>query len=267
MFIRSFKPSLSYLKNWIADNTLNQETVYQLYLRLKWGVSQPKGYPNASWENGVLKTFHERDQAIQQVKDLGLHIFSDLPKNWDSLAALNKILKHTNSEANILDAGAEIYSVILPWLYLYGYRKLQGINLVFNHEVKRGPITYNYGDITQTNFPDQNFDAITCLSVIEHGVDLEAYFKEMSRLLKPGGILMTSTDYYADPIDTKNQIAYGVPIHIFNREEILEAFEIAKRFNLYLTNDINLDCKEKVVHWKDYNLDYTFIVFTMQKKS
>ncbi len=267
MLIRSVKAPLSYLKNRIADQTLNHESLYKLYLEMKWGVTQPKGHPNAPWENAVLKTFNERDRAIQQVKDLGLHIFSDLPKNWDSLAALDSILSHTNYEAKILDAGAEIYSVILPWLYLYGYRNLQGINLVFNREIQRGPITYNYGNITQTDFPDRDFDAITCLSVIEHGVDLTAYFKEMSRLLKPGGILITSTDYYADSIDTKNQVAYGVPIHIFNREEILEAFKIAETFDLYLTTDIDLECQEKVVNWKDYNLDYTFIVFTMQKKA
>ena len=267
MLIRSIKAPLSYLKNRIADQILSQESLYKLYLQMKWGVSQPKDHPNAPWENGVLKTVEERDQVLQQVKDLGLQIFSDLPKNWDSLAALDVILKNTNSEDKILDAGAEIYSVILPWLYVYGYRNLQGINLVFNRETQRGPITYNYGDITQTNFPDQNFNAITCLSVIEHGVDLKAYFQEMSRLLKPGGILITSTDYYADSIDTKNQVAYGVPIHIFNREEILEAFKIAEIFNLYLTTDIDLECQEKVVNWKDYDLDYTFIVFTMQKKA
>ncbi len=267
MFIRSIKSPLSVLKNWVSEQTLQFEGLYRLYLKLKWGVDQPKGKPNAPWENAVLQTLQERNQAIAQVQRLGLPIFSDLPKNWDSIAALNSILNHCNSEAKILDAGAEIYSMILPWLYLYGYRNLQGINLVFNHEVRRGPMTYNYGDITQTQFESQSFDGITCLSVIEHGVDLNAYFKEMSRLLKPGGLLMTSTDYYADQIDTKGQKAYGVPIHIFNRQEMLDAFALAESYGLYLTHDINLDCQEKVVNWKEYQLDYTFILFTLQKKA
>ena len=36
----------------------------------------------------------------------------------------------------------------------------------------------------------ESFDAITCQSVIEHGVDLEAYFREMARILKKGGHLI-----------------------------------------------------------------------------
>ena len=50
------------------------------------------------------------------------------------------------------------------------------------------------------------------MSVIEHGVPLKPYFEEMYRLLKPGGILITSTDYYPEPIDTRNKMAHEAPI-------------------------------------------------------
>lgn len=93
----------------------------------------------------------------------------------------------------MLDAGAEMYSCILPWLCLYKFRRVEGINLVFKGVTRRGPITYKYGDITHTEYDTATFDAITCLSVVEHGVDLNTYFREMSRILKPGGILITST--------------------------------------------------------------------------
>jgi 2-polyprenyl-3-methyl-5-hydroxy-6-metoxy-1,4-benzoquinol methylase len=83
------------------------------------------------------------------------------------------------------------------------------------------------GDITHTEYDAATFDAITCLSVIEHGVDLDAYFREMSRILKPGGILITSTDYWQAPIDTKGQEMYGVPIHVFTQQEIRHAIELA----------------------------------------
>ena len=38
------------------------------------------------------------------------------------------------------------------------------------------------GDITKLRFDAGTFDAVTCLSVVEHGVDLDAYFREMSRI-------------------------------------------------------------------------------------
>ena len=72
----------------------------------------------------------------------------------------------------------------------------------------------------ETRFDPETFDVVTCLSVVEHGVDLDGYFREAARILKPGGALVTSTDYYPDPIDTAGKHAYGVPVKIFNRAEI-----------------------------------------------
>ena len=101
--------------------------------------------------------------------------------------------------------------MLLPWLFLYGYRHLRGGNLVFAKPICRGPIVYEHMNITRTRFPDATFDAITSLSVIEHGVDLRAYFGEMARLLKPGGLLITSTDYFEPAIDTAGSRPTGCP--------------------------------------------------------
>jgi SAM-dependent methyltransferase len=181
------------------------------------------------------------------------------------LAALDCILASASRSANILDAGAEIYSRILPWLFLYGYRNLEGINVVFKDRKKLGPIVYCYGDVTATDYPDETFDAIACLSVVEHGVDLNAYFKETSRILKPNGVLITSTDYWHEPIDTHGKEMYGVPVHIFTRLELEQAIIMAEQNGLALTSSLDLVCNEKVVHWRGVDLDYTFVVFTLKK--
>lgn len=240
---------------------------YSFFLRRDHDVHGPTGKPQASWHNSVLKTRQERDKAIEQVTNLELPLVSDAPKNWDSLAALDCVLANTTKRACVLDAGAEMYSRILPWLCLYGYRRLTGINLVFKEQKRVGPITYAYGDVTRTDFGGETFDAITCLSVVEHGVDLEAYFRSMSRILKPNGVLITSTDYWEGPIDTEGRQVYGVPVHVFTRQEILHAIQLAERSGLILTGPIDLTCNEKVVHWKEVDLDYTFLVFTLRKVS
>lgn len=226
------------------------------------GHLEPSSAPS---HNAVLQTRQERDRAIEQVTNLRLPLVSDPPKNWDSLAALACILANTSNRARVLDAGSELYSRILPWLCLYGYKRLVGINLVFKEETKRRPITYKYGDVTRTHYDPASFDAITCLSVVEHGVDLEAYFREMSRVLKPGGVLITSTDYWQTPIDAKGQQMYGVPVHIFTQPEILQAIELAERCGFALTAPIDLTCNERVVHWKEVGLDYTFLIFSLRK--
>jgi SAM-dependent methyltransferase len=248
----------------IKEIILKTRIFYYLYLILK-GTNKSLRYPTKPiLTNAVLKTKQEYKNALNQVKSLGLILHTDLAKNWDSLSALSIILKLTNKNASILDGGGQLYSVILPWLFLYGFRDLTCINLAFKKKINRGQIIYEYGDITNTKFRNNSFDAITCLSVIEHGVDLEEYFKEMSRILKPGGILITSTDYWSTPIDTKNQVAYGVPIHIFTTDQVLEAIDIAIKYGLTLINDIALECKDKAVEWKC--LKFTFIYFTLRKE-
>ena len=240
---------------------------YSSYLKVVHGISAPAKYPEAPWTNAVLRTQEEVDRAVSEVRDLGLGVRGDLPKNWDSLATLDYVLKNTDKSARIFDAGAALYSVVLPWLFLYGYKNLVGGNVIFKKKIKRGPILYEPCDITRTHYENNSFDAVTCLSVIEHGVDINSYFKEMSRILKKGGFLITSTDYYETPIDTKGQIAYGVPIHIFTKGEIEEVLNTAEKYGLYLTSPLDLTSEEKVVYWKQYDLRYTFLNFVLRKKT
>jgi SAM-dependent methyltransferase len=246
---------------------LTPEANFRLYLRYKYKAGNPHGYPVAPWHNAVLHTHQEVQDVIRQVQKLGLPLSDAVPKNWDSLAALDCILKETDTSARILDAGSELYSKILPWLFLYGYRHLIGNNLVFKRPLKRGPIQYEYGDITQTRFEDHTFDAITCLSVIEHGVDIRSFFEEAARLLKPGGILITSTDYYSEPIETHGLKAYGVSIHVFTKDEITAILNIAHECGLEPTGEIDLDCQDKPVTWREFDLEFTFVVFTLRRVS
>ena len=243
---------------------LDRADDYRFLLR-SVGIGVPSDRPRAPWQNAVLKNRRELNQALEEVARLGLPAVADTPKNWDTLAALACILSHTSTSARVLDAGAEMYSRILPWLCLYGYGNLQGINIVFKHRKRRGPIIYRHGDITATDYATETLDAIACISVIEHGVDLSAYFKECARILKPGGILITSTDYWQSPIDTRGQWMYGVPVRIFTASDIRDAISLAAQHGFTLTSAIDLTCDEKVVHWHEVDLDYTFVTFTLRK--
>jgi SAM-dependent methyltransferase len=252
----------------------------QAYGRLLWarvGLGKwlrripPPPLRAAPPENAVLQTHAQSTAAWREMRRLGLPIHRDRPKNWDTLAALGGILRRTDQSARILDAGSATYSTILPALWCYGYTRLTGINLEFTRPVRRGPAHFQHGDATATTFEQDTFDAITCLSVIEHGVDLSAYFKEAARILRPGGILITSTDYSCEPIDSGGLTAYGVPVHIFTPAEITAAIQAARSFGLEPTGDLDLDCAERPVSWKrlgrPLGLHYTFVVFTLQKAS
>ena len=226
-------------------------------------LNSPAGRPDAQWWNAVLRSQAEADGAVEQVRHLRLPVMTEYAKNWDSLAALDLILRRTTRAARILDAGSEKYSMILPWLALYGYRNLVGCNLVFDAALKSGPIRYEHGDITALAYRDSAFDAVTCLSVIEHGVDLRRYFAEMSRVLKPGGLLITSTDYFDTPIDTGGQHAYGAPIHIFTKEELRGALATAGEYGFETVSPLDLSARDRVVAWPQYGLRYTFAIFSL----
>ncbi len=63
-------------------------------------------------------------------------------------------------------------------------------------------ILYHHGTLFDAPFPDNTFDRITCLSVLEHILTPKAphahypALKEMKRILKPGGLLIITVDYF-----------------------------------------------------------------------
>jgi SAM-dependent methyltransferase len=245
---------------------LGRDSAYRIYLKLKFGAGRLVGNPGPCIANATLKSRTEWQEAFENARTLHVPLHRGPEKNWDHLAAVSTILSRTSTSARILDAGGEFYSNVLPALFVYGYRDLYSINLAFTDPARRGPIRYLPGDITHAPFPNSFFDAITCLSVIEHGVPLEDYFREMHRLLKPGGLLITSTDYYPTPIDTGGMCAHGSPIRIFSKPEIQAVLALAENIGLKPTGDLDLECEEKPIRWDAYGLEYTFVLFTLQKK-
>jgi SAM-dependent methyltransferase len=249
----------------IKSGALRPEAVYRLYLKLKFGTGQPTARPKLPLPNGTLKTRAEWERALEKAKAARLPLHRGDEKNWDHLAAVFAILGSTTTSARVLDAGAEFYSNVLPTLFTYGYRNLYGINLSFTGAARRGPIRYLHGDITRTTFSDGYFDAVTCMSVIEHGVPLEGYLREMHRVLKPGGLLITSTDYYPTAIDTKGKMAHGAPIKIFTKPEIQGILRLAEEIGFESTGEVDLECSERPVRWEQFGLEYSFVIFTLRK--
>lgn len=262
---------IQFMKKMVAPTivgTWMQSSEYHLKNRLKrLGAQIPAKRMRKSWVNSTLQTHKQVDEALETVKECGLIPHSDPPKNWDGISMLDEILLRTDKHAHILEVGATLYSTLLVWLYQYGYRNLTGIDLIFDKPLHRGPIQYEPGDLTHSRFQDESFDGIVSMSVIEHGVNINAYFKEMFRLLKPDGILITSTDYWKNLVDTRNQKAFGVPIKIFNEGDIRNMLDCAYSYGFKTCGEVNLECDEEVVHWKQFDLRYTFLCFALQKPS
>lgn len=228
---------------------------------------RPPARPAPVPPTDVLRRRADWEASTAECRRLRLPSHHDRTKNWDALGAVSTVLANVGPDAAVLDAGSARYSPVLPWLALYGLSDLFGNNLEFADPVRRGPATYLYGDITATSFPAERFDAITCMSVIEHGVPITPFFTEMARLLKPGGVLVVSTDYDQQPPDTSGLFAYGTPVHIFSPSEIKDLVATAGQCGLTLMGELALDHDERPVYWKRLDLSYTFIRLAFRKET
>jgi len=95
-------------------------------------------------------------------------------------------------------------------------------------EIKNDAIKFAVGDIRQTDYADDYFDLISCISTLEHigvagryGSDADSAgdakaVEEMARILKPGGTLLVTVPYGSRDVLPLNKL--------YNKERISELF-------------------------------------------
>jgi SAM-dependent methyltransferase len=183
-------------------------------------------------------------------------------KSWDVLETVRYIEQNLTKNAAILDLGANT-SEILPILHRLGYTNLTGVDLA--PEISKMPyaesVHYVQGDFMRTSFAAGSFDALTSISAIEHGYDGDASFAEAARLVRPGGHLVISFDYWPEKVDTTGTLMYGMTWRIFSREEALELIEDARRHGFLPVGEIVLDAKDPVVQWGGWKYTFAWIAF------
>jgi len=193
----------------------------------------------------------------------------DLTKNWD-IAKFIQVVKRTlnlQSNLSILDAGSGSKPVLLQNLRKLSDKiNLYAVDRIFKNKKRFDDYNINFfiQDMSATNFENNKFDFIFSLSVIEHGVDIDNFFKEMSRILKNNSYLLITTDYWPEKIDTSNKFPYEKkfgPMKIFSKEEISSLIKIAKKYNFEILGENNLNEKlqKKVCRWERMDEEYTFI--------
>ncbi len=188
----------------------------------------------------------------------------DVLKSWDVLLTIEFIEKKFKNNASILDIGAFASEVICS-LHKTGYKNLFAVDL--NPKVKEMPfsdkINYVISDFMHTPFPDDFFDVVTAISVIEHDFKPDSLLREMSRLIKKGGYFIASTDYWQDKIDTKNQKIFDMDWLIFSEKEIRDFIKHAKKYRFSMEGEGDFNVKDKVIDCMNQN--YTFIWLVLKK--
>lgn len=190
----------------------------------------------------------------------------DVVKSWDVLKTIQFIEESLPKNAHILDIGA-FASEIPVALHRAGFTNLTAIDL--NPGVLKmpfaGDIDYRIGDFMATPYEDGTMDAVTAISVIEHGFDGARLAKEVGRLLRPGGYFIASFDFWPEKIETSGTKFFDMDWLIFSREDVLTFCETARSFQLEPVGNVDFAVGDRVIDCAGKN--YTFGWMVLQRKA
>lgn len=231
----------------------------------------------------ILKDWSEVGLAYEYLTSLddnkSYRVYHTTPmKNWD-LAQIVELLKNKDKSIRILDMGCG-GSNILRYCYVNKFKKIYGIDLTIHFQDRWQQLMYwknnhfhlpyhlSSQDITKSNFPDNFFDILICLSVIEHNVSPHDFFKECARLLRKHGTLFLSTDYWNPKVYTSDAPSIygampGSDWTIFSKEEIADLICIASRYGLKLLKPGFPKIGKPVIHFNTKK--YTFLSIVLVK--
>jgi SAM-dependent methyltransferase len=188
----------------------------------------------------------------------------DWIKSWDVLNTVSLLQLQLDRSAPILDIGA-FSSEALVALWRAGFTDLAGVDL--NPALLKMPladrIRFRIADFRQTDFPSASFSAVTAISVIEHGFDGPALLAEVSRLLGPGGLFVSSFDYWPEKIDTSGVRLFGMSWHIFSALEVRKFIQEAETYGLEPLGELAFGAQMRPV--KFAGREYTFGWLALRK--
>lgn len=207
-----------------------------------------------------------RDWVGRLGRLLGVDRFSigDPRKSWDVLATAAFLEERLAKDVPIVDFGA-FRSEITVVLDRMGFRDLRGVDL--NPRLARGPhadrIRYVIGDYLASGFAAGSFAAITAISAIEHGHAVDRLLAEVSRLLRPGGFFVASTDYWPEKVDTAGVRIFDMDWTVFSAAEIAALVEKARAHGLAPAGAMDYEAGDPVVAFAGRR--YTFAWLALRK--
>lgn len=223
----------------------------------------------------ILGNWDEIGAAVNFLGRQKLPRHGSAEKCWD-LYHLHQVARDLPRSAPVIDLGCSGLHV-LKFLHALGFSDLLGVDLnvtgldralrlrlMAREKTWRPPFRLRRGDLTRTHLPDASFNLATCVSVIEHGVDVNAFLAEAARLLRPGGRLFITADYWEEPLAPVAAGEFGLPWRILTRLDIEALLQTARELGLNPIGNSNIpNCAEKCVYWN--GRDYTFITLGLRK--
>jgi len=169
----------------------------------------------------VLQSESEIAKAIQWLRERNLLQHTERSKNFD-LALIYELLDSTPRDISIADFAcgpSKFGCVVLNSLAKAGFKNLMGIDIrvplyarlatwiaYIRLGIWRNPYILKQGNICQTDLHFSSVDFVILLSVIEHGVPLKDLMNELARIVRSGGKVYISTDYWPSGSEVSQMI-------------------------------------------------------------
>ena len=224
----------------------------------------------------VLQNWEEIGGAVVGLQQLGAPLHQSPQKNWDHWL-LHNVLAEAPKNSPIADLGCG-EGHTLRMLFTLGFQALEGVDFkislilrarqaisMYRERTLHPPYHLRRSDLHETPLREKAFSTVISISTIEHGVDVPRFFREAGRLLRPGGLLFITTDYWEDKIDISGAPrAFGLPWNIFCRDEVIGLTRLAEAAGLQpVTNGEIPRCSDRPIYWNSRS--YTFIAMLFRK--
>ena len=215
--------------------------------------------------NEILKTRIDIDQATKWLQDNKLIKSGISAKNWEAVQVL-PLLK----DGDLLDMGSS-GGIILETAVLMGIKgRKVGIDLAYPKSVTTDTLELIHGDLMDCPIEDNSFDTVISLSVVEHQVDVNKFAKECNRLLRPGGTVIVSFDYWPEQLNTKGVWLYNLEWNILNKEDLIVLMWEFHNIGLELTSPFDWEVQDAVINPAYCSpvagISYTFGILQFIKK-
>jgi len=176
-------------------------------------------------------TNHPGYMAIAAIEEVGQVIALDN----DKALLYNPCKRLTSPSSDGSDLGGAMSEKGLPVLISRSHRPLAGWSI---HNGMSHPKVYKLiDDATNTKFNKEVFDAIACVSALEHMSYRKECIKEMHRLLKPGGMAFVTVDISTDWTKTIKHDVDVKPPSYYAREFERAGLKIFGDYNDHLPDD------------------------------
>ncbi len=126
------------------------------------------------------------------IRKIDRSLYPGYSHRWDDQLFRERILPHVGLEKTVLDLGAG--AGIVEAMNFKGLaKKVCGVDL--DPRVEANPMLDEgrLADAGHIPYPDQAFDVVFADNVVEHLADPLAVFREVHRVLKPGGVFLFKT--------------------------------------------------------------------------